>query len=431
MHISFIGLGKLGLPCAVSVAMKGHDVKGYDLSSHRMSHSPQPYQEAGPDGTGDFNDYLAKADTLSFGTMDEVAEFGDIIFLAVQTPHDARYEGISRIPEERVDFDYSYLAEASRLLAQSLKEKKIPTVLAIISTCLPGNVRKHILPLFKNLPLVSIAYNPFFIAMGTTMRDFIDPEFVLLGGDEDEQSRSALDTVEEFYHTIHRAPIARMSIESAELTKVCYNTYISFKIAFANTVMEICHNFPEADCDEVVDALSMAHRRIIAPTYMRGGMGDGGGCHPRDNIAMSHLAKDIPLSFDLFEAEMLCREKQAEWLADMLIKLELEYRLPVVILGTAFKPESNLVVGSPALLVASLLREKGCISSALDEHVTNLPDKYNLAEPSVVLIGCRHPEYASYQFPKGSIVVDPFRYIPEQEEVRVIHIGKKENRRIL
>jgi len=423
MKIGFIGLGKLGLPCATCVAMKGHKVKGYDLDPSRMSHEPQPYQEAGPLGTGDFNDILGSQEVkrnLTFGTVEEVAHWADIIFIAVQTPHDAQYEGVTRIPMERRDFDYTYLIKAVSELSKHLLERGSTAIVTIISTCLPGTMERCVLPLLpQNARLV---YNPFFIAMGTTMRDFLDPEFVLLGGNDKE----AMNELEEFYKTLHDAPCVMMSLPSAELTKVTYNTFISFKIAFANTVMEICDQIPDADCDDVVEALMKGHRRIISPGYLHGGMGDGGGCHPRDNIAMSWLARKLGLSFDLFDAEMRCRERQADWLRIILSYHRNTTGLPVVILGYSFKPETNLTVGSPAILVQNLLKEEGVRPIMVDEHV-NPDDKEWISIPAIYLIGCRHPEYAERQFPDGSIVIDPHRYVCKQlADVKVHRLGQGE-----
>jgi len=416
MKVGFVGLGKLGLPCAVSTSLtSGNEVMGYDVNPRRMTTQPQDYREAGPAGEGDFNDWL-KDSPIKFGSLQEVCDHAEIIFLAVQTPHQPAYEGVTRIPPTRADFDYTWLKGAVKDTVACITK---PTVLAVISTCLPGTMEREIRPLLSEH--TSLVYNPFFIAMGTTMRDFLDPEFILLGVDDPE----AAQLVERFYATVTTAPVCRMSVESAELTKVCYNTYISAKIAVANTIMEICDAIPKADCDEVVDALSMGHRRIISPAYMRGGMGDGGGCHPRDNIAMSWLARELGLSFDLFDSIMMCREKQAEWLAHLCLKGHVGTGLPVIILGYAFKPGTDLTVGSPAELVASLIRETGTVNPILiDAHVE--PGMKLPPYPAVILVGCKHPEYADMNFFPGSIVIDPFRMVKSQLGVNVVRLGEKQ-----
>ena len=115
------------------------------------------------------------------------------------------------------------------------------TLVAIISTVVPGTVRRYIRPAVS--PLLRLCYNPFFIAMGTTMRDFLQSEFVLLGVDDAKTAKR----MAALYGTVTDAPVLQMSIESAELTKVAYNTFIGMKIVFANTLMEICHKSPGAN----------------------------------------------------------------------------------------------------------------------------------------------------------------------------------------
>ena len=109
-----------------------------------------------------------------------------------------------------------------------------------------------------------------------------------------------------------RSTNAKTTIENAELIKVSYNTLISTKIAFSNTIMELCHKLPNTNVDDVTNALKLANRRLISGSYMDGGMGDGGGCHPRDNIAMSYLSDKLNLSHNWFEHIMQQREKQKE-----------------------------------------------------------------------------------------------------------------------
>jgi UDPglucose 6-dehydrogenase len=410
MKIGFVGLGKLGLPCAVAISLKHHDVMGYDVVTSLMNRNPRPYRETGPDGQEPFNSYLKKS-TIRFGPLEEVIAHSEIIFVAVQTPHDAAYEGVTRQQAQPMDFDYQYLTTAIREIAAVAKHD---VVVSIISTVLPGTVRRHIRSIKGSH--IHLCYNPFFIAMGTTMRDFLNPEFVLLGVDDSE----AAARMESFYATITSAPIRRMAIESAELTKVAYNTYIGLKIAYANLLMEICHKIPGANIEDVSETLKHAHKRLISTQYMDGGMGDGGGCHPRDNIAMSWLAHRLSLSHDLFKNLMTARENQTEWLADLMC----EHDLPKAIIGYSFKAESNLTVGSPALLLRAILEERGIQPFLYDPHVDGFYCDLASMKPHVFLIGAKHPEFLKETFPPGSVIIDPWRYMPQQpENVCLIQVG--------
>ena len=350
MNIGFVGLGKLGLPCALAAESAGHTVYGWDVSEDVRSYIKDrrlPYKEQ------DAHELLRTSSIpkllIGPGHLEEAC---DLIFVAVQTPHQPEYEGITRLPDSRDDFNYEHLEEA----LDSVSHAPCPVV--VISTVLPGTMER--LGVSEH-----VIYNPFFIAMGTTIPDFRNPEFVLVGTD-----MVRVDVLKDFYATIHNAPLFVTTIKTAELTKVAYNTFIGLKIAFANTMMEICEK-TGADVDDLVDALSLAKDRIISPKYMRGGMGDGGGCHPRDNIALSWLARELDLSYDLFEALMVCRERQTEWLVDLVENAQNESSefKPIEIKGKAYKPGTNLTVGSPALLMANLLQERNIIYEHTDLYV--------------------------------------------------------------
>lgn len=410
MRIGFVGLGKLGLPCAVAIALKQHDVMAYDVIADLMNKNPRPYRETGPNGQEPFNPFLENS-TIRFGHLEEVVSHSEIIFVAVQTPHDAAYEGVTRLQAQPMDFDYQYLTNAIREIAAVAKRD---IVVSIVSTVLPGTIRRHVSSIKG--PRTRLCYNPFFIAMGTTMHDFLSPEFVLLGVDDGD----AAVRMESFYGTITNAPICRMSIESAELTKVAYNTYIGLKIAYANLLMEICHKIPGANIADVSRTLKHAHKRLISAQYMEGGMGDGGGCHPRDNIAMSWLARQLTLSHDLFENLMTARENQTEWLANLMC----EHDLPKAIIGYSFKAASNLTVGSSALLLRAILEERGIHPFLYDPHVDGFCCDLASMKPHVFLIGAKHPEFLKQTFPPGSVIIDPWRYMPQQpEHVRLIQVG--------
>jgi UDPglucose 6-dehydrogenase len=291
-------------------------------------------------------------------------------------------------------------------------------IVVIISTVLPGTVEKYIKPILSSK--IKLCYNPYFIAMGTTINDFLNPEFILLGVDDEEAS----NTVESFYKTIHNKRVFKTSVKNAELIKVSYNTFIGMKIAYANTLMEICDKIG-CDVDEVIDAISLSDERLISPKYLRGGMGDGGGCHPRDNIAMSWLAKSLNLSHDFFEDLMIAREDQTEWLANLSIMQNKK----IYLLGKSFKPETNIQTGSPALLMANILREKGHNVTHIDPHTDG--EEHFMKEfdkgdsDTVFFISTMHNYFKSLKYPINSTIIDPFRYIPDMDGVILKRIGGK------
>ena len=406
--VGFVGLGKLGLPCAAAVSVKTDStVYGFDVNpsvKDFVRTKRVPYQE------DQANEFLEQGDLRVVETLGEVIENVDILFFAIQTPHERVYEGVTPVPDSTKDFEYGFLVSAVSAVATELRarpEKHI--TLVVISTVLPGTMRSLVLPIIEDLgPRVSFCYNPFFIAMGTTIRDFTNPEFVLVG----EKSPGDSGALRELYSRIHAAPIVEMQIESAELTKVAYNTFIGFKIVFANTIAEIVDS-RGGDADEVTNALSQASDRLISGKYLNAGMADGGGCHPRDQIAMSWLARDAKLSANVFDFLARARDAQTQRQADLI---EFHHRvttLPIVVLGRSYKANVNLEVGSPSLLLGEFLKEKGLVFSWYDPFFAEYSELPLSA--GVFFIATDHDLFHQFEYPEGSIVIDPWGkfFVPE------------------
>jgi len=422
MTIGWMGLGRLGLTCALALAEHGrHRVVGYDCDSRPydiLAGAAQPHEEEGLPELVQGNDPRKGYGLELVGdTYDLVQEVGDgIVFVSVQTPHDPRYGGETPMPGRPVDFEYGYLIQAVRDLAKAAEEQDKRLTVVVISTVLPGTTRAHLAPLCG--PNLRLVYGPYFIAMTTTLRDFLHPEFVLLGSDDP----AALADVADLYATLHDRPVHAVSIESAELLKVAYNTFISMKIVFANALMEICHK-TGADVDHISDGLALATDRITSAAYLRGGMGDSGGCHPRDNQAMSWLADRLSLSVDLMGFVSRAREAQSAWLADLVEHWHQLTRLPITLLGKAYKPNVSLTNGSAGLLLAHQLRARGLPVEHWDPYVDGTP--FEPGSARVAVITTRHDVFRGMPFYPGSVVLDPHGYMPDQPHVTTIRIGRK------
>lgn len=405
--IGFVGLGKLGLPVALGMANKGHRVVGYDVMPTYLNVQRSKVFKEVEEGIEGLLDH----DGLKVvGDLREVVSQCSMIFLAVQTPHDPAYEGATRVPSSVANFNYTFLKSAIDNVVGLCEEMKLDRILVIISTVLPGTMSQLIPSHAKH---VRFCYNPYFIAMGTVLHDFYHPEFILLGAND----QWAADQVQAFYKTITDSRVFRTTIENAELIKVSYNTMISMKLAFVNQLMEICDHTPNTNVDDVTDALKLATKRLVSPAYMTAGMGDGGGCHPRDNIAMSWLARELNLKTDFCAFIMKAREMQTEYLADVACNYAKETSLPIIVLGKAFKPNTRLTTGSPSVLLYNIIKER-------TENVEIVDDMPPSAPIAVYVIGTRHDRFQEIRFPKGSVIVDPNRYISPQEGCLLHSVGK-------
>jgi UDPglucose 6-dehydrogenase len=425
MKIGFIGTGKLGLPVSLLYAHRGHDLYCYDVNPVFYREGVDPVdvlydEELCPENRIRLKDWIRTqhfdSSRYRHTSVESIVANSDIIFVAVQTPHGKEYEGITRIPHERQDFDYTYLRAAMEELSAVADRLGRDITVIIISTVLPGTLRREILPTMS--ARISLCYNPYFIAMGTVAYDCLHPEFTLLGN----HNPAAVDAVKAFYATIHSSPIHVTTLENAEMIKVCYNTFISTKIAMANTIMELCHSCPNTDCDDVVDALTMGTHRLISGAYLRGGMGDGGGCHPRDNIALSWLSNKIGMQFNWFDSIMVAREKQTDFLADLIVEEQRNSGLPVVILGTSFKPNTAIKTGSPAILLCNILTERGVAFTTYDPVSDGAAPAF---APAVYFVGCAHAAFQSVRVPAGSVLIDPHRkYSACLEAGKYIPVGR-------
>jgi|TARA_B110000444_G_C18844504_1_gene601034 UDPglucose 6-dehydrogenase len=389
MKIGFIGLGKLGMPCAEEIAKKGHAVLGYDVDKSLNS------------------DYVIVEDTIK-----EVAEVADIVFVAVPTPHDPNYDGKAPTAHlEPKDFQYDIVIDCLKEANKYMNKKQM---LVLISTVLPGTVRREFVPLITNTRFV---YNPYLIAMGTVAWDMVNPEMVMIGTEDGSETGDAKE-LRDFYDTcMENDPRYVIGTwDECECIKVFYNTFISTKIGLVNMIQDVAEKQGNINVDVVTTALAESTQRIMGPSYMKAGMGDGGSCHPRDNIALRYMAKKLDLGYDIFDAVMNAREVQARNVAVKLCDIAKEKELPILINGISYKPGVPYIDGSYALLVAQYCTEYGYTPMQVDPLVFGAdPGPFR----ACVLLA--HPELY-VELSDDSVVVDPWRsYTSDKHEV--IHYG--------
>ena len=402
MKIGFIGVGKLGMPCAEAIANKGHDVSGYDVRLVEPT-------------------MLVKIKS----SIKEVVQDRDIVFIAVPTPHDPAYDG--REPTAHLtpkDFNYDIVKEC---LAEANKYMAKNQLLVLISTVLPGTTRREFIPLITNTRFV---YNPYLIAMGSVAWDMVNPEMIMIGTEDGTENGDAKQLVD-FYKTVmeNNPRYVIGTWDECECIKVFYNTFISAKIGLVNMIQDVAQLQGNINVDVVTDALSNSTMRIMGPQYMKAGMGDGGACHPRDNIALRHLAKNLDLGYDLFDSIMNAREIQAKNLAKELVKHAEKNKMNIFIHGKAYKPGVEYCDGSYSLLIGYYCEQLGFLPTYIDPLTGDSVDSCY----GVVLLA--HNKKVTYEYrgfeetqtlyckiEKRSIVIDPWRtFVSDEHEV--IHYG--------
>lgn len=416
--IGYLGAGKLSFPIALAVEEKGHEVLVRDYASYvdeALVSKKWPFQEARVDE-------LLQTTKIRNVELRELVNHSDIIFVGVQTPHQEIHEGIYRLSSVKSDFNYSYLEIAITQLAEELRiQKDRKPVIVVISTVLPGTIRERVLPILKPSG-VSCVYNPAFPAMGTVIQDYLNPEFILIGTDDDNLN----DVVYEYYNSIIPASVAQlvqMSIESAELCKVFYNVMISQKVVCSSALLELCNKIPGCNADDISGTLALATRRIASSAYTKPSFPEGGSCHPRDGIAMSWLASKLCLSYDPFGTAMQAREDQTVWLVDLIDEeVKKRSKLPLVVMGKSYKAETNIITGSASVLLGNILKERDIDFTYYDPFVEDTV-KPSETDPGIFFVATNHKQFKDYQFPVGSLVIDPWRFIPEQSGVEILKVG--------
>ena len=404
MKVGFIGLGKLGMPCAEVMAEK-YDVTGYDVEKV----------------------YSDKVEIKS--SVAEAVKDRDIIFVAVPTPHDPSYGGSTPIADkEPKDFNYNIVKVSLDAIDGHVNKNQL---VVLISTVLPGTVRDKLVGHIKNARFI---YNPYLIAMGSVAWDMVNPECLIIGTEDGTETGDAKILVDFYKPLLKNNPQINIGTwDEAEAIKVFYNTFISVKIGLVNMIQDVAEANGNINVDVVTDALKKATQRIVGPKYMTAGMGDGGACHPRDNIALRFLAKKLDLGYDLFHSIMHSRDMQAKKMAERLVDLSLEYKLPIVIHGRAYKPQVEYTVGSYSELVAQYAANELNEVYYVDPLTGDDLPKKNMK--AVILLA--HNEQVTYagtgvtaknsgyyfKFAKGSIVVDPWRTTQEIPGCAVIHYG--------
>src|SRR5205814_261906 len=197
-------------------------------------------------------------------------------------------------------------------------------------------------------------YNPEFIARGNVINGLLEPDLVLIG-ESDPQSGAALEELYQKYAR-NKPRIARMSIISAELTKISLNSYITMKISFTNQLRMIAEQFPKANIHAMLDALGADSR--IGKKYLRAGLSYGGPCFPRDNRLLAYTAKQVGLEAPLAEASDRVNQRTNQDLFEKVAKM-VDKKDTVAVLGLSYKPDTYITEEASGLFLAQQLKRHG------------------------------------------------------------------------
>lgn len=406
--VSVFGLGKLGSCIAATLAQQGFEVLGVDIDPEkvrRINEGLPPVEEP------------LLAETIQAGrsrlraTSDpREAVATDVSFFIPPSPS---------LPDG--SFSNEFLLRAMQPIAKAVKEAgKKGHLFVCSSTTTPGAMDQVLIPMLEKETGgvcgqdFGVCYNPEFIALGNVVNGLLEPDMVLIG-ESDPASGQALEDLYKKYNR-NKPKLARMSIISAELTKISVNSYITLKISFTNQLRLIAGQFPKANIHSILDAIGSDSR--IGNKYLRAGFSYGGPCFPRDNRLLAFTARQAGLEAPLAEASdhvnELTKRKLLEQVQGLVPKGG-----TVAVLGLAYKPDTHIVEESAGLYLAQNLRRHGYKVLTHDYGATpanspslhefeRLEDPKTLAARSDVqlaVICCPWPQYRTLEFSPTTAVL--------------------------
>jgi UDPglucose 6-dehydrogenase len=411
-NVSVFGLGKLGSCIAATYALRGFNVVGVDIDPekvNRVNAGLPPVEEPL------LADVVTESRARLRATQDVREAVGtDASFFIPPSPS---------LPDG--SFSNEFLLKAMQPLARALRQaNKRGHLFVCSSTTTPNACDTVLIPMleketgWKCGPDFGFCYNPEFIALGNVINGLLDPDMVLIGESHPEYGE-ALEGAYRKYNR-NQPHIARMSIISAELTKISLNSYITLKISFTNQLRMIAEQFPKADIHAMLDALGSDTR--IGKKYLRAGLSYGGPCFPRDNRLLAYAAREVGLEAPLAEASDRVNELTKEKLLERVRKIATGQDT-IVVLGLSYKPDTYITEESAGLYLAQHLKRHGCKVLVHDYGATPanspslhefelLPDPGALAtraDVKVAVLCCPWPQYGSVKFAPGTTVIAPWK----------------------
>jgi UDPglucose 6-dehydrogenase len=348
MRISVVGLGKLGAPLAAVFASKGFQVIGFDVNSSAVAAINAGRAPVDEPGLQDLIDGSDGRLTATDDGSTAVAET-DVTFVIVPTPSDSSGQ-----------FSNEFALHAMATIGQGIRRGSRYHLVVMTSTVMPGSTGGAIREALERHsgrslgPRLGLCYNPEFIALGSVVRDMLRPDMILIG----ESDPTAGDLLESIYRTSceNQPAIRRMSFVNAELTKISVNTFVTTKISYANMLADICDRLPGADVDVVTQAVGADSR--VGVKYLRGAIGYGGPCFPRDNVAFAALARSLGANPEIAEATERVNRYQLERVFGA-VRGRLTDNGTIGILGLSYKPDTGVIEESQGVALAQLLLDRG------------------------------------------------------------------------
>jgi GDP-mannose 6-dehydrogenase len=420
-NISVFGLGYVGCVSAACFAKEGHQVVGVDVSQSKVDMVNDGKATIVEHGIGELVAEMRGLGRLRATTSVEDAVLAtEISLVCVGTPSAANGS-----------LDLSYVERVCAQIGAAMKKKSTRHTVVIRSTVLPGSTEELALPALERASGLTahrdfgLAMNPEFLREGTSIKDFYDPPFTVVGcGDE-----VTAQTVAAIYAGLD-APVRTVAIRVAEMIKYACNCFHGLKVGFANEIGNVC-KASGVDSHEVMRIFCEDTKLNISPYYLKPGFAFGGSCLPKDLRAVSYRARQLDVPTPILEATLRSNELQVTRAFDMV---QAAGSRRIGVLGLAFKAGTDDLRESPMVTLIEKLIGKGAQLSIYDREVTSarligankeyvereIPHIWELMSGSIdevlakcdtIIIGNGSPEFRSIsdKVREGQVVVDLVR----------------------
>jgi len=403
MNLSVIGIGYVGLVTGACFAKLGHHVTCVDIDKEKIqmiNNGVSPIFEEGLDSL-----LLTYKEKIEATTDYSVAlQKSNITFLCVGTPS-----------LKNGNIDLSFIEESTKQIAAGLKNKNNYHLVVVKSTVLPGTTERIILPLLeqysdKKVGIdIGLAMNPEFLKEGVAIKDFLEPDRIVIGTYDEKSKR----TLREFYQNFS-CPLVETSLSAAEMIKYASNTFLATKISFINEIGNLCKKL---DIDTYDVATGMGLDRRIGRPFLDSGIGWGGSCFPKDVDALIAWAKENKEDTRIIKSIRDVNSDQPLKLIEMLKKHIPKLKGKTIgILGLAFKPNTDDIRESRTIPIIQELLKNGAHIKAYDpQAMTKFQQLYlqieycskasDVLNADAILITTKWKEFTTLDY-HGKIVID-------------------------
>lgn len=357
MRLSVFGIGYVGCVSAACFAQAGHRVIGVDVNSTKVDIINKGKSPIVEEGIGDLIAQVVasgqlRATTDSFAAINE----SDFSLVCVGTPSNPNGS-----------LDLKHVKSVCEQIGRALREKSERHVVIVRSTMLPGTVESVIVPTLEEHSGkqagkdFSVCINPEFLREGTSIKDFYNPPFTLIGADDED----AAAAVRGLYAKLD-APVFITSLRTAEMVKYVCNCFHALKVSFANEVGNLCKALG-IDSHEVMDVFCKDTKLNLSPNYLKPGFAFGGSCLPKDLRAINYKAKESDIEVPVLSAILLSNRLQIERAVEMVLRTG---KKKVGVLGFSFKAGTDDLRESPMVTLIETLVGKGLKLAIYDKDVS-------------------------------------------------------------